>query len=52
MIDVAGRESIHGAVLGVRGPDARPDDTGGGAPRNTVGTFVLERPKADDESRP
>jgi hypothetical protein len=52
VVVVAGRESIHGAVLGVRGPDARPDDTGGGAPRNTVGTFVLDRPTADGEPRP
>jgi hypothetical protein len=44
VIEADGRESIHGSVLGVRGPNADPNNTGGGAPQNTVGAFVLARP--------
>jgi hypothetical protein len=42
IIEADGQQSVHGSVLGVRGPDAKPTDVGG-HPINTVGTFQLSR---------
>jgi|tagenome__1003787_1003787.scaffolds.fasta_scaffold20375239_1 hypothetical protein len=42
IIEADGQQSVHGSVLGVRGPDTKPTDVGG-HPINTVGAFTLSR---------
>jgi len=46
VIDANKRQSIHGWVLAVRGPDANPKKELGGLPTGTVGTFVLSEQAA------
>ena len=46
IMEADGQQSIYGSVLGVRGPDTKPDDVGRGQPVNTVGAFTLS-PIAD-----
>jgi hypothetical protein len=40
IMEAEGQPSIYGSVLGVRGPDTKPEDVGG-QPINTVGAFTL-----------
>jgi len=46
--DANKRQSIHGWVLAVRGPDTHPETELGGMPIGTVGTFVLSEQAADE----